>query len=115
MRDGAVVALEEVLAADLPVRLELRLDAKAELQRVDVENLSQLRRHIAEHLGERRRIDVWIHEDERPPRVHPDWRESELLGVEARLAVGAWRRAQASVEPVGPRVVRALERRAATR
>jgi hypothetical protein len=37
MRDGAVVALEEVLGADLPVRLQLRLVAPEEAQRIHVD------------------------------------------------------------------------------
>ena len=57
MRDLAVVALEEVLADDLPVRLELRLPARVEDERVDVEpELRDLRGHRAERVGERLRI-----------------------------------------------------------
>ena len=56
MRDGAVVALEEVLAGDLPVRLEpSNSRAEAELERVDVDDLGELGRHVAERVGERRR------------------------------------------------------------
>ncbi len=37
MRDGAVVALEVVLDADLPVRVEHALGARVEPERVDVD------------------------------------------------------------------------------
>src|SRR5439155_22077871 len=41
VRNGAVVALEEVLARDLPVRFELELVAETELERIDVEDLGE--------------------------------------------------------------------------
>ena len=54
VRDLAVVALEEVLADDLPVRFDLRLPARVEDEIVDVEpELGDLRRHRAERVGER--------------------------------------------------------------
>ena len=68
VRDRAVVALEEVLADDLPVRLDLGLGAEAVLEPVDVEpELGDLLRHRAESLLERRRVGVGVHEHERPP------------------------------------------------
>jgi hypothetical protein len=93
MRDGAVVALQEVLAGDLPVGCELQLRAEAEPKRVYVDEFGELRRNVAQCLGERRRVGVGIHEDERPPRFHLDADEAELLGREAGLAVGARRSA----------------------
>src|SRR5437870_4417632 len=54
VRDLAVVALEEVLADDLPVRVELRLPARVVDERLDVEpELRDLRGHRAERLRER--------------------------------------------------------------
>ena len=54
MRDLAVVALEEVLADDLPVRLDLGLPARVVDERVDVEpELRDLRGQRAERLRER--------------------------------------------------------------
>ena len=114
MRNGAVVALEEVLARDLPVRVELELRAEAELQRIDVEDLGELRRHVAERLRERSRVGIGIHEDERAPRVGLDLPEPELVRIEPRLAIRAWRCAQPPVERVRPSVVRALQRLART-
>src|SRR5439155_17504643 len=58
----------------------------------------------------RGRVGVGIHEHERAERVDLDLPEPELVGVEPRLAIRAWRRAQLSVERVGPRVVGALQR-----
>src|SRR5262245_16659376 len=110
MRDRAVVALEEVLAGDLPVRLELELRSEPELERVDVDDLGEPRRDVAEHLGQRGRVRVGIDEDEWPRGVDRDLLEAELGEVEARLAIGPRSGAQGAVEPVRPRVVRALER-----
>src|SRR5206468_2481751 len=69
----------------------------------------QLLRHIAERVSERPG-GVRADEDERAPHVHGHQDETEPVGREAGLAVGARRRAQRAVELVGPRVVRALER-----
>ena len=113
MRDLAVVALEEVLADDLPVRRELRLPAPVEAQRVDVEpELRDLRGHRPERLGEWLRIQPSVDEHERAPRVDRDTTEAEVLLREVRLLIRARRRAQRAVELVRPRVIRALERRA---
>src|SRR4051812_26152859 len=114
VRDLAVVALEEVLADDLPVRVQLPLDAVAERERVDVEDLGDEFRHLAESLGERRRVGVEVDEDERPPRVDLHRHETEALLLESRLGLRARRREQAAVQSVRPCVVRALQRRSAT-
>ncbi len=115
MGDGAVVALEEVLAGDLPVRLETRLGAEAEHERVDVEQLGELRGHVTERVRERWCIGVRVDEDERAPRIDLDLHQAELGRLEAGLAVRPRRRAQRPVEVVRPRVVRALQRRARPR
>ena len=59
---------------------------------------------------ERVGLEVDVHEDERPPRVHLDGEERVVVGVEAGLALGARRLEQAAVEPVRPRVVGTLQR-----
>ena len=111
MSDLAVVALEEVLAAHLPVRLVLGGRALEETKRAEVEaggrdELGQL----AEVLGERRRVGVRVDEDERPQASTCTGTQPELGLVEAGLALGARRGAERAVEAVGPGVVRALER-----
>ena len=107
VRDGAVVALEEVLRDDLPVRLDAPLRAVMEPQRVDVDaELRDLLRHRTERHGERLRVGVRVHEEERPPALEAYGSQSD--GVE--LEVGPRRRPQAAVEPVRPGVVRALKR-----
>ena len=111
MRDLAVVALEEVLADDLPVRLELGLPARVEAKGVDVEpELGDLRRHRAERLGERLRSRCVFDEHERAPGVDGGAAEAELVLREVRLLVRPRRRAERAVEAVRPRVVRALQR-----
>ena len=108
---GAVVALEVVLDADLPVRLVLALGPLVEDERVDVDPaLGDESRQVAEVLGEAAGRRVGIDEDERPPGVDRDGDEAERLPVEAGLAVAARCRAQRPVEVVRPRVVRALQR-----
>ena len=114
MRRRAVVALEEVLHHDLPVRLDRPLVMGVEADRVDVEPaLRHDRGQPAECRLERRRVGVGVHEDERAPGAHRDGREREARGVEARLTLRAGRSPQGSVQVVRPRVVRALERLAA--
>ena len=110
MRDRAVVALEEVLAGDLPVRVQLELRPETELERIDVQHFRDLRRHRPERLRERRRIDVRIDEHERAPRVERERDERQLLVLEVELPVRSRRRAKLAVEPVRPRVVAALQR-----
>ena len=111
-----MVALEEVLADDLPVRLVLGGRALAERERVEVEACGRDElRQLAEVLRERRCVGVRVDEDERTPGVDLHGQEPELRRVEAGLAVGARRRAERAVEAVRPRVVRALERLAPPR
>ena len=110
MRDRAVVALEEVLAGDLPVRVELELGAETEFKDVHVEDLRQLRRHVAQRIRKGHGLRIRVDEDERAPRVDLDLLQPELVGVEAGLAIRARRSPQPAVEAVRPRVVGTLER-----
>ena len=111
MGDGAVVALEVVLDADLPVRLVLGLRPLMEDEPVDVDAaLRDDARQLAEVIGERLGVRVGVDEDERPPGVHGERHEAELRAVEARLRVGARRVPERAVEVVRPRVVGALQR-----
>src|SRR5918996_1439753 len=113
VRGRAVVALEEVLHADLPVRSVLRLRALQEAEAVDVDpRLGDTLGNVLEEIGERLGALVGAHEEERPPGLEPERDEAELLAVDAALALGSRRREQLSVEAVRPRVVRALEGRA---
>ncbi len=76
MRDGAVVTLEEVLDADLPVRLVLALCPLVEDERIDVDaSLRHEPRQIAQVLRERSSVPVGVDEDEGPPGVDRDWDE----------------------------------------
>ena len=106
VRDGAVVALEVVLAADLPVRGELVFVARVEDEVVDRDELGDR----AEGLGERRRVCVGVDEAERPPRLEAQRDEREPVRLEALLPLGARRGPERAVEPVRPRVVGALDR-----
>ena len=111
MGDLAVVALEVVLAADLPVRVVLGLGATDEPQRVHVDApLGEEVRKRAEHVGKRWRLRVRVDEDKGAPGGDRQWQQSHSLRLETRLAVGSRRRAQHPVEVVRPRVVRALQR-----
>ena len=116
MRRRAVVALEEVLQDDLPVRLDRPLVMRVEADRVEVE--AALRDDLGkppERSRERRRLGVRVHEDERPPRAHGDRCERQPVRAEPGLALRPRRLAQRPVEVVRPRVVRALQRLAAAR
>src|SRR5262245_481615 len=106
VRHRAVVALEVVLAGDLPVRRELVVVARVEDQTVDRDDL----RHRAEHVRERERVLVRVHEQERPPglEAHPD--KGQTLEIELGLAIRARCGAERPVEVVRPRVIRALHR-----
>ncbi len=109
--DLAVVALEEVLADELPVRLELGLPSGVVDEAVDVEpELGHLCRHRAERVGERFRVRAGVDEDERSPGSDRRRGEAELVLREVRLFLRARRGAEPAVESVRPRVVRALER-----
>jgi hypothetical protein len=113
MCDRTVVALEEVLAGNLPVRVEFPLQAEAVLKRVEIQQLSKQRRHLAEGIRERVRFRIRIDEHERSPCLDCSGNESKIVRVELGLAVGARRGAQPAVETVRPCVVRALQRLAA--
>ncbi len=109
MRDGAVVALQEVLARDLPVGADLPVGPVVERQRIDVEPVGgESLRDLSEQLRERQRGVVEVDEAKRPPRFHPHGHEGQLLHAVELL--GARRRAEGSVQIVGPGVVRALQR-----
>ena len=113
MRGRAVVALEEVLRADLPVRLVLRLGPLKEAQGADVDaGLRDPVGDAVEELRERRGVGVRVDEEEGAPRLQPKRHEAELVGLDSAFAVRPRRREEAAVEPVRPRVVRALQRRA---
>src|SRR4029078_2979254 len=99
----------------LPVRRYFELRAKAELERIDVDDLRELRRHFAERFAERGRICVRVHEDQRARGVDGDLLQAELVGLEPRLTVRARCGAQLAVEAVRPRVVGALERASLSR
>ena len=111
MGDLAVVALEEVLAADLPVGRVLGVRALEEAERVELEpGRGDELRQLAERLGERRRLGIRVDEDERPPGVDRAGRRPSSAASKLGLAVGARRRAERAVELVRPGVVGALER-----
>src|SRR5919201_5962244 len=114
MRDGAVVALEEVLARDLPVRLHRELAAETEPKGVEVDDSCHEIRQRPERVAQRRRIGIRVDEDERPPRIDGKRQQPQLVPVEALLTVGARRRAPPSVELESPRVIPALQRFAAS-
>ena len=114
VRRRAVVALEEVLDDDLPVRVRTELDARMELDRVHVELAREDRGQLAEVIGERLGTGIGVDEEKRPPRADARGQQRQLVVVEAGLTVRARRRAQRPVELVRPRVVVALERRAFT-
>jgi len=85
VRDLAVVALEEVLADDLPVRVDLGFPALVEDELVDREpELCDLRRHRAQRFGERLGVALRVHEEKRAPHVDGDAAEAELARRESR-------------------------------
>ena len=111
VRNRAVVALEVVLDAHLPVGRVLRLGALVEHEAVEVDAVGgEQCRQLAEVVGERCHVRVGVDEDEWAPGVHLHRHQSEAVGVEPGLAVGARCRDQRAVEPVGPRVIGALDR-----
>src|SRR6188472_1033619 len=100
MRDLAVVALEEVLADDLPVRLDLGFPAGVVDEGVDFEaEFRDLCGERAERLRQRLGGGAGVREDERAPGVDRDGHEAELVLREARLLLAARRLAEAAVEP----------------
>ncbi len=108
---GAVVALEEVLDRDLPVRLDLPLVVRvvANVAEVDAALRDDLRER-AERVDERRRLRIRVDEHEWPPGVDRDGKQRQPGRVEALLALGPRRASQRAVQVVRPGVVRALER-----
>jgi hypothetical protein len=95
VRDLAVVALEVVLAADLPVRLVRGARAVQEAERLDVETrLGDEGGQVAERVRQGRRLGIGADEHERAPDVDLCRQQAELRAVEALLAVRPRRRAQ---------------------
>src|SRR3954451_10630357 len=105
MGERAVVALEEGLARDLPVRLHVELAAEAEDEGVDVEDVGDASGDVSERFCERWRVGVRVDEDERPPGPDRDLAQAELSEVETRLAVGPRCCTKRAVEAVRPGVV----------
>ena len=107
MRDGAVVALEEVLGRDLPVRRDLPVHPVVKREAVDVDLALgiALRRHLAENVLERRRRIRFTNRNgpQAPSRIStrpmsPAPESSSDRGADH----------QRSVQPVRPGVVGAL-------
>ena len=114
VRDRAVVALEEVLGNELPVRLDGRRCTVAELELLDVHaRLGDEVGQPAEHLPQRRRLRVRAREHERAPRPDRRRTEAEPLRFHTAFPVGPRRRHEPPVEAICPGVVRALKRRTA--
>src|SRR4029077_4605383 len=63
----------------------------------------------SERVRKRFRVGADVGEEERAPGIDRNRDEAELVLREIRLLVAARRIAEAAVEPVGPRVVRALQ------
>ena len=114
MGDLAVIALEVVLAADLPVGRVLTLVAAQEAKVLDVDSARR------EQVGQRRSTSCSAGASESgltktngPPRGDAERHEAEAVGGEARLSLGARGGAKRPVEVVRPGVVRAPQRLAA--
>src|SRR6266536_13496 len=110
VRRRAVVALEEVLDDDLPVRVRVELDPRVEDELREVEVAREDRGQLSEVLVEWHGLRIRVDEEERAPGSGARGQKRPLVLVEAGLAVGARRRAQRSVEGVRPGVVAALDR-----
>ena len=110
MRGRAVVALEEVLGDDLPVRGRVELDPRVEHEVVDGDVAREDLRQRAELFNQRPSLRVRIDEQERPPGGDARREKRPVAPVEAGLAVRSRSRTQGSVEAVGPRVVVTLDR-----
>ena len=79
MRDRAVVALEEVLRADLPVGRELGLGSLKEAEGADVDACScDALGNVLQDVGERGRVRIRVDEEERSPLLEPKRDEPEL-------------------------------------
>ena len=112
VRDRAVVALEEVLRADLPVaRVLVALGPRVEAEPVDLDPaVREQPGELTQGARERPGVAIGVDEHERAPRLGRDGDERQRLGVEGVLALGPRRVPQRPVEVVRPRVVRALDR-----
>ena len=112
VRDRAVVALEEVLGADLPVaRVLVALGARVEAEPVDLDAaVREQPGEPTEGARERPGVAIRVDEHERAPGLGGDGDERQRLAVEGSLALGPGRVPQRAVEVVCPRVVRALDR-----
>src|SRR5215207_210620 len=109
VRDWTVVALEEVLGGNLPVRGDLPVGAVVEDELVDVEGVPDPARNVTEHLSQGRTLVVEVDEAERPPTLEPHRRQRDVGEVDV-LSLRARRGAQRAVQVVRPRVIGALER-----
>ena len=90
MGDGAVVALEIVLDAHLPVGVVLRIGPLMKLERADVDAaLLDQAWEVAEVLGERRGLEVGVDEHERAPGIDLHRPQAVGVAVEARLGLGS--------------------------
>ena len=88
VRGRTVVALEEVLHHDLPVRLDRPFVVRVEAHSVEIDPArSHDRGKVSERLLERGRRRVGIHEDERSPRTDGHGKERETRRVEPWLAL----------------------------
>jgi hypothetical protein len=90
--DGAVVALEEVLGDELPVRLDARLYTAPELERAHVDaDLGDELREPSEGLRERCPASVGIDEDKRAPGADRRRLKGDP-GLDPALPLGSRRR-----------------------
>ena len=111
VRRRAVVALEVVLDDNLPVRSHLPLVPLPVAQPVEGHpSVSQDVRQAPEQLGQRHRIGIPIHENQRAPGVDRDRKQPVFRRVEVRLSLRARCVPKAAVQVIRPRVVGALKR-----
>src|SRR5215212_794108 len=109
MSDWTVVALEKVLARDLPVRGDLPVGPVVEGKRIDVDaGCGDALRDLTEQFGQRLRSAVEVDEAERSPALQADRNERDVGDVDA-LALRPRRGVERPVERVRPGVVRALK------
>ncbi len=112
MRRGQVVALHVIVDVDLPVAGDFVIAARGEMQLAGAAaDFSRFPWNLAEHLGQRRRLRVLIHKDERPPRLHPKLRQADLRALPDLDAFEFGLAVQTAVQRVGPRMVRAANHR----
>ena len=111
--DRAVVALEVVLDATFQLAAASRGRGAGSASRSSVD--AAAREHVgqrAERVRERRRVRVGVHEERTGPTSRPRRGAGRARRGRDRARVAARDLAQRAVEVVGPRVVRALQRRA---